>query len=100
MSAESWIIVAVTTLVLVTLFFTVRLLVQLVRARRRLREAGMPTENKVVFWAAVLYVLSPVDLMPDPVLIDDIGVLLLALKSLHSAAETAGLRPARKRGAD
>ncbi|KPC76783.1 membrane protein, partial [Streptomyces sp. NRRL WC-3753] len=40
---------------------------------------------------ALLYVLSPVDLLPDPVLLDDIGVLLLALRSLHAAAEAAGV---------
>lgn len=34
----------------------------------------------------MLYTVSPVDLIPDPVYLDDIGILLLALRSLHAAA--------------
>jgi hypothetical protein len=30
--------------------------------------------------------VSPLDLLPDPVYLDGIGVLLLALRSLHAAA--------------
>ncbi|MEU7057961.1 YkvA family protein [Streptomyces sp. NPDC046197] len=63
----------------------VAVLVRLVRARRELRRAGLPTGPRWVFWGAVLYFLLPVDLLPDPVYLDDIGVLLLALRTLHSA---------------
>jgi uncharacterized membrane protein YkvA (DUF1232 family) len=45
----------------------------------------------VAFWAAVVYLVCPVDLLPDPILIDDIGFLLLALRSLDKAALRAGL---------
>ncbi|MFL4946206.1 YkvA family protein [Streptomyces sp. MMS24-I31] len=62
------------------------LLVRLVRARRDLRRAGLPTGPRWVFWGAVLYFVLPVDLLPDPVYLDDIGVLLLALRTLHTAA--------------
>lgn len=34
----------------------------------------------------MIYTVSPVDLIPDPVYLDDIGMLLLALRSLHAAA--------------
>lgn len=34
----------------------------------------------------MIYTVSPVDLIPDPVYLDDIGLLLLALRSLHAAA--------------
>ena len=63
----------------------VALLVRLVRARRTLRRAGLPTGPRWVFWGAVLYLVLPADLLPDPVYLDDIAVLLLALRSLRSA---------------
>ncbi|WP_030252437.1 YkvA family protein [Streptomyces violens] len=96
MSTEAWIVVVVAgVLVLATVVLAVRLLVRLVRARRLLRDAGVPVQNKAVFWGAILYLVSPVDLLPDPVYLDDIGILLLALRSLHTAAASAGLRARR-----
>ncbi|NEC92869.1 DUF1232 domain-containing protein, partial [Streptomyces sp. SID12501] len=58
-----------------------------------LLDAGIPLRDKALFWVAVVYTISPVDLIPDPVYLDDVGVLLLALRSLHAAARAAG-RPA------
>ncbi|MFD6280725.1 YkvA family protein [Streptomyces sp. NPDC060209] len=66
------------------------LLVRVIRARRLLVDAGVPLHNKALVWAAVIYTVSPVDLLPDPVYLDDIGFLLLALRSLHAAAHAAG----------
>ncbi|CAK7286260.1 DUF1232 domain-containing protein [Streptomyces misionensis] len=63
----------------------VALLVRLVRTRRALLRAGLPTGPRWVFWGAVAYLVLPTDLLPDPVYLDDIGVLLLALRSLRSA---------------
>lgn len=65
------------------------LLLRVVRARRALVDAGVPVMDKALFWAAVLYTVSPVDLLPDPVYVDDIGVLVLALRALHTAARGA-----------
>ncbi|GHB50071.1 membrane protein [Streptomyces cirratus] len=67
-------------------FYAAVLLVRVFKARRLLLDAGIPLRDKALFWVAVLYTLSPVDLIPDPVYLDDIGVLLLALRSLHAAA--------------
>jgi uncharacterized membrane protein YkvA (DUF1232 family) len=63
----------------------VALLVRLVRTRRALRRAGLPTGSRWVFWGAVLYLVLPTDLLPDPIYLDDIGVLLLALRSMRAA---------------
>ncbi|MER6984047.1 DUF1232 domain-containing protein [Streptomyces carpinensis] len=82
----------------VVLVLAVGLLVRLVRARRDLRRAGLPTGPRWVFWGAVLYLVLPVDLLPDPVYLDDIGVLLLALRTLHAAAGDAMPRPGRRPG--
>jgi uncharacterized membrane protein YkvA (DUF1232 family) len=68
---------------------TIILFIKVVRARAVLRDAGVPLKNKVAFWAALCYVISPVDLLPDPIYLDDIGVLLLTLRALHAAATTA-----------
>jgi uncharacterized membrane protein YkvA (DUF1232 family) len=65
-------------------------LVRLVRARRGLRQAGLPTGPRWVFWGAIAYFVLPADVMPDPVYLDDIGVLLLALRSLRRAPDRAG----------
>ncbi|MFF4183686.1 YkvA family protein [Streptomyces sp. NPDC001691] len=65
---------------------TVVLTVRLIRARKILKDAGVPLTHKAAFWGALLYVISPVDLLPDPIYLDDIGVLLLALRTLHMAA--------------
>ncbi|MCX4694965.1 YkvA family protein [Streptomyces sp. NBC_01408] len=73
------------------------LLVRVLKARRLLLDSGIPLRDKALFWAAVIYTVSPVDLVPDPVYLDDIGVLLLALRSLHAAA--AAIRPAKEPGA-
>ncbi len=37
------------------------------------------------FWGAVLYFVLPTDLMPDPVYLDDIAVLLLALRTMRNS---------------
>jgi uncharacterized membrane protein YkvA (DUF1232 family) len=84
--------VVVGVAVVATVAVTVTLAVRLVRVRRALTRAGVPIGNKLAFWGALLYVVSPVDLLPDPIYLDDIGVLMLALRSLHAAAARAGLR--------
>ncbi|MFJ4963164.1 hypothetical protein EES43_01520 [Streptomyces sp. ADI96-02] len=76
---------------LITLALAAVLLVRVFRARKLLLRAGVPLRDKALVWAAVIYTVSPVDLLPDPVYLDDIGFLLLALRSLHSAASAAGL---------
>ncbi|GAB2782664.1 YkvA family protein [Streptomyces chlorus] len=63
----------------------VAVMVRLVRTRRELRRAGLPTGPRWVFWGAVLYLVLPTDLLPDPVYLDDIGVLLLALRSMRGS---------------
>ncbi|WP_181809429.1 YkvA family protein [Streptomyces shenzhenensis] len=67
----------------------VAVLVRLVRTRRSLRQAGLPTGSRWVFWGAVLYLVLPTDLLPDPIYLDDIGVLLLALRSMRAALPAA-----------
>ncbi|MBW8739073.1 MAG: DUF1232 domain-containing protein [Streptomyces turgidiscabies] len=83
-STTTVIVIVVAVLAVAALAVAVALLVRLVRARRDLRRAGLPTSGRWVFWGAVIYLVLPTDLMPDPVYLDDIGVLLLALRSLRA----------------
>jgi hypothetical protein len=75
------VIVVAVLLATLVLAAALAVLVRLVRTRRDLRRAGLPTGPRWVFWGAVLYLVLPADLLPDPVYLDDIGVLLLALRS-------------------
>ncbi|MFJ5532821.1 DUF1232 domain-containing protein [Streptomyces sp. NPDC093261] len=86
MDSMSWTVIAVVAVLAATLLgVALALLLRLVRTRRDLRRAGLPTGPRWVFWGAVLYLVLPTDLLPDPVYLDDIAVLLLALKSMRSA---------------
>jgi uncharacterized membrane protein YkvA (DUF1232 family) len=94
----AWLLVAGGVVVALTALVAVKLLIRLARTRRMLSEAGIPASGKAVFWAAVAYLVLPVDLLPDPILLDDIGFLLLALRSLDRSATRAGVdRPHLRR---
>lgn len=96
-----WLLITLGAVVVVVMVVVaVRLCVRLVRTRRLLADAGVPVQGKLAFWAAIVYLLCPVDLLPDPILIDDIGFLLLALRSLDKTAARAGVRmlPGRRSG--
>ncbi|GGW14332.1 hypothetical protein GCM10018980_12480 [Streptomyces capoamus] len=90
MDTTTILLVTAAVVAAVLLAVAVGLLVRLVRTRRTLRRAGLPTGPRWVFWGAVAYLLLPTDLLPDPVYLDDIGVLLLALRSLRAARPLPG----------
>ncbi|MFE9029412.1 YkvA family protein [Streptomyces iakyrus] len=85
MDTTTEVIVLAAVLAAVVLVFAVVVLVRLVRTRRELKRAGLPTGPRWVFWGAVLYLVLPTDLVPDPVYLDDIGVLLLALRTVRGS---------------
>ena len=87
MKPSTTVIVITLALAALVLGVAVTLFVRLLRTRRDLRRAGLPTGPRWVFWGAVLYFLLPTDLLPDPIYLDDIGVLLLALRSLRGSLD-------------
>ncbi|MEH0573592.1 MULTISPECIES: YkvA family protein [Streptomyces] len=89
MDAPTTLVVVAVVSAAAVLAVAAAVLVRLVRTRRNLRRAGLPTGPRWVFWGAVLYFVLPTDLLPDPVYLDDIGVLLLALRSLRHAPDRA-----------
>uniref|UniRef100_A0AAU2VHR4 DUF1232 domain-containing protein n=1 Tax=Streptomyces sp. NBC_00008 TaxID=2903610 RepID=A0AAU2VHR4_9ACTN len=99
MDTTAWLVIGA-VLVLLTVGIAAVLLVRVFRARKLLVDAGIPLQNKALVWAAVIYTVSPVDLLPDPVYLDDIGFLLLALRSLHAAARAAGIGGRTERPAE
>jgi uncharacterized membrane protein YkvA (DUF1232 family) len=88
---DIWLVVllaVVAVLVIAMLAIATVLLVKLVKSYRLLRHsAEIPRANKVAFWGALVYAVCPVDLLPDPVYLDDIVILITALRSLRKAAE-------------
>jgi uncharacterized membrane protein YkvA (DUF1232 family) len=74
------------------------LLVKVFRTKKVLAELG--TGGKVAFWGALIYTIFPVDLLPDPIYLDDMGVLAGALVYLtrmvqKRRAERSQLPPVR-----
>lgn len=60
-----------------TLVGAVMLAVRVWRTRKLLGELG--AGGKVAFYGALVYTVLPVDLLPDPIYLDDMGVLAGAL---------------------
>ncbi|MGC4893738.1 hypothetical protein [Micromonospora sp. DT31] len=94
MSREAWVLVVIAAVIAAaTLVGAVLLAIRLVRTRRMLGALG--AGGKVAFYGALIYTILPVDLLPDPIYLDDMGVLAgaalylgrLAVK--HRAAQRA-----------
>ncbi len=51
------------------------LAVLMVRRYRLVRRPETPFPTKFAFWSSLVYAVFPIDLLPDPVYLDDIGVL-------------------------
>jgi hypothetical protein len=84
-SGETWalVITAVVVIGVVTLAGAIWFVWKLIVTRRALGELGI--EGKVAFYGALVYTIFPVDLLPDPIYLDDIGVLAAALYYLTNS---------------
>ncbi|NHO80268.1 YkvA family protein [Micromonospora sp. CMU55-4] len=108
MSREAWVLVVLAAVVAAAMLAgAIVLAVRLVRTRRMLGALG--AGGKVAFYGALIYTILPVDLLPDPIYLDDMGVLAGALFYLgrlavkHRAAQVeqraTGKSPALPPGA-
>ncbi|MDG4778819.1 YkvA family protein [Micromonospora sp. WMMD961] len=78
MSRQAWVLVVIVgILAIATLVGAVVLAVRVVRTRRML--TGLGAGGKVAFYGALIYTIFPVDVLPDPIYLDDMGVLAAAL---------------------
>jgi uncharacterized membrane protein YkvA (DUF1232 family) len=75
MSRDTWYLVGAVVLVIgaVTLFFALRLTFKLVTVKRALSQLG--GGGKFAFWGALAYLIFPIDLLPDPIYLDDMAVV-------------------------
>ncbi|MEH1166349.1 YkvA family protein [Micromonospora sp. CPCC 205539] len=94
MSRQAWVLVVIAgILAIATLIGAVVLAVRVVRTRRLL--TGLGAGGKVAFYGALIYTIFPVDLLPDPIYLDDMGVLagaLIYLTRLVHQRRAAGRR--------
>jgi len=80
--SDSTVLLAVVAVVVVALLVVALvLLVRFWRLRRQLE--SLPGGARWAFWGAIVYTLFPIDVLPDPVVVDDIGVLLASSAFLH-----------------
>ena len=87
---ESQFLLAAIAVVIFTGAVAVFLVVNLIRKHREVNRPDTPLPVKFGYYASIIYAILPVDLLPDPLLIDDIGVLLGALLYVTRALK---LRP-------
>ena len=98
MSREAWIVVGVIVAIiaLATAYGAFRLGRKLFLTKRMLGELG--TGGKVAFYGSLIYTFLPIDLLPDPIYLDDMGVLAAALIYLTNLVRRrpllTGMRPA------
>jgi hypothetical protein len=74
-SRDVWIAIAVVVGIigLVTLYGAIRLVIRLLAKRKLLSELG--TGGKIAFYGSLIYTIFPIDLLPDPIYLDDMAVL-------------------------
>ncbi len=61
---------------------------RLIRGFRAVQSEYMPVGGKVAFWLSLAYALFPIDVLPEPIFIDDIGVLAGALVYINHLIRT------------
>jgi len=75
MSREAWTLVIVLGVIVAvaTLIGALVLVFRVWRTRKMLGELG--AGGKVAFYGALIYTILPVDVLPDPIYLDDMGLL-------------------------
>jgi uncharacterized membrane protein YkvA (DUF1232 family) len=75
MSRDTWILIGAIVVVIgaITLFFALRLMFKLVAVKRKLNQLG--AGGKFAFWGALAYLIFPIDILPDPIYLDDMAVV-------------------------
>jgi uncharacterized integral membrane protein len=81
MSDSTVLLVLLAAVAVGLLVLAVVLFLRFWRLRRQLET--LPGGARWAFWGAVVYTVFPVDVLPDPIVVDDIGVLLASSAYLH-----------------
>jgi uncharacterized membrane protein YkvA (DUF1232 family) len=94
MSNWDWVGLTVLAVALVvTIVVAAVLVVRMIKKFRLVNQPGMPISAKITFFASIAYTIFPLDLLPDPVYIDDIAVLVGALAYIGHAAKKLADKP-------
>jgi hypothetical protein len=93
MSREAWIALAVfgALVVILTIYGAVKLVRKVFATRRRLGELG--PGGKFAFYGSLFYTFFPLDILPDPIYLDDMTVLGGALLYLTKLLNDRGRLP-------
>jgi uncharacterized membrane protein YkvA (DUF1232 family) len=94
---EGQFLAALIAIAVVTAVVVVVLVVTLVRKHRQVNRPETPLPVKLSYYASIAYAVFPVDLLPDPLLIDDIGVLAAALVYVSRALRRLRAKPTGER---
>jgi uncharacterized membrane protein YkvA (DUF1232 family) len=86
LGALALIVVVVTALVVLVLA------ILMVRRHRKVHQPGVPVSAKVSYYGSIAYAVLPTDLLPDPIFVDDIGVLATALLYVGHALKRVSRR--------
>jgi 4-amino-4-deoxy-L-arabinose transferase-like glycosyltransferase len=99
MSREAWIAVVVVGVLaaMAALIGAIVLAVRVWRTRKMLGALGFG--GKVAFYGALIYTVFPIDVLPDPIYLDDMGMLAAALLYLtHLVRGQRAAQPAPRGG--
>jgi uncharacterized membrane protein YkvA (DUF1232 family) len=77
-------------LIVVSAVVVLVLAITMIRRHRKVHQPGVPVSAKVSYYGSIAYAVLPVDLLPDPILVDDIGVLATALVYVGSVLKRVG----------
>lgn len=77
--ALALIVVVALIMVVAAVFLFIKLLAKF----RLVHQQFMPLGARAAFWLALGYAVLPLDVLPDPLLFDDIGVLIAALTYIN-----------------
>ncbi|MFC8849185.1 MULTISPECIES: hypothetical protein [unclassified Micromonospora] len=84
-------LIALAITLITLLVVSIVLFVKLVRIGSLIRNDLMPVRGKIAFWTGVIYALSPLDVLPDPIYLDDIGLLAGVLVYVRHLASQHGI---------
>jgi hypothetical protein len=84
-------LIALGVVLVAVLGVAIYFLVKLLRMGRLVRAEMMPVQGKVAFWAAIVYSVFPVDVLPDPIYLDDLGVIVGAITYIGHLARKHGI---------
>jgi uncharacterized membrane protein YkvA (DUF1232 family) len=91
-SGPAGLVVVIAVVVAITGLVGVFLFVKLIKKHRQVNQPDTPFSAKFVYYASLVYAIFPIDLLPDPALVDDIGVLLGALLYVSRVVKKLGDR--------